>query len=218
MQSNRQNTNVKSTTTEAQIIDQGLRSYMLKVYNYMASGVFLTGIVSLVLFRLSGGYDIQVSANGITGLTGIGQALFASPLMWVVMLAPLGIVFYMSFGIRKMSAAKAQTTFWIFASLMGASLASIFLVYDLIQLSILLYLTGGILNPFCFLLIIPSIVSSTFLSMGTTIILGVLTIIFLFLLTIVHYPLPGIHEHSITFPKLYLTGFFLAIMPNALHP
>ena len=117
MQSNRQNTNVKSTTTEAQIIDQGLRSYMLKVYNYMASGVFLTGIVSLVLFRLSGGYDIQVSANGITGLTGIGQALFASPLMWVVMLAPLGIVFYMSFGIKKMSAAKAQTTFWIFAAL-----------------------------------------------------------------------------------------------------
>ena len=111
MQSNRQNTNVKSTATEAHIIDQGLRSYMLKVYNYMASGVFLTGIVSLVLFRLSGGYDIQVTANGISGLTGIGQALFASPLMWVVMLAPLGIVFYMSFGIRKMSAAKAQTTF-----------------------------------------------------------------------------------------------------------
>ena len=77
MQTNRQNTNIKSTATEAHIIDQGLRSYMLKVYNYMASGVFLTGIVSLVLFRLSGGYDIQVTANGITGLTGIGQALFA---------------------------------------------------------------------------------------------------------------------------------------------
>ena len=95
----------------------------------MASGVFLTGVVSLLLFRLSGGYDIQITSSGITGLTGIGQALFASPLMWVVMLAPLGIVLYMSFGIRKMSAAKAQTTFWIFAALMGASLASIFLVY-----------------------------------------------------------------------------------------
>ena len=90
--------------------------------------------------------------------------------------------------------------------------ASIFLVYDLVQLTALLYLTGGISNPFSILIIIPSIVSSTFLSMGTTIILGVLTIIFLFLLTIVHYPLPGIHEHSITFPKLYLTGFFLAII------
>ena len=63
MQSNRQNTNIKSTATEAHIIDQGLRSYMLKVYNYMASGVFLTGIVSLVLFRLSGGYDIQVTCQ-----------------------------------------------------------------------------------------------------------------------------------------------------------
>ena len=90
--------------------------------------------------------------------------------------------------------------------------ASIFLVYDLIQLSSLLYLTGGISNPFSILMIIPTVVSSTFLSMGTTIILGIITIIFLFLLTIFHYPLPGIHDHSITFPKLYLTGYFLAII------
>ncbi len=90
--------------------------------------------------------------------------------------------------------------------------ASLFLVYDLIQLSILLYLTGGISNPFSILIIIPTIVSSTFLSMGTTIILGILTIIFLFTLTIFHYPLPGLHEHSVTFPKLYLTGYFLAII------
>ena len=90
--------------------------------------------------------------------------------------------------------------------------ASIFLVYDLIQLSSLLYLTGGISNPFSILMIIPTVVSSTLLSMGTTIILGILTIIFLFLLTIFHYPLPGIHDHSITFPKLYLTGYFLAII------
>ena len=137
MEFNRQNTNVKSTVAESHLIDQGLRSYMLKVYNYMASGVFLTGIVSLFLFKLSGGYEIQVTSSGISGLTGIGQALFASPLMWVVMLAPLGIVFYMSFGIRKMSAAKAQTTFWIFAALMGASLASIFLVYTGASLSLI---------------------------------------------------------------------------------
>ena len=90
--------------------------------------------------------------------------------------------------------------------------ASIFLIYDLIQLTSLLYLTGGISNPFSILMIIPTIVSSTFLSMGTTIILGILTIIFLFTLTIFHYPLPGIHDHSITFPKLYLTGYFLAII------
>ena len=90
--------------------------------------------------------------------------------------------------------------------------ASLFLTYDLVQLSILLYLTGGISNPFSILMIIPTIVSSTFLSMGTTIILGFFTIIFLFMLTIFHYPLPGIHDDSNTFPKLYLTGYFIAII------
>ena len=105
---------------------------------------------------------------------------------------------YLQFGIR--------------AILLRDFYASIFLIYDLIQLTSLLYLTGGISNPFSILMIIPTIVSSTFLSMGTTIILGILTIIFLFMLTIFHYPLPGIHDHSITFPKLYLTGYFLAII------
>ena len=90
--------------------------------------------------------------------------------------------------------------------------ASIFLIYDLIQLALLLYLTGGISNPFSILMIVPTIVSSTFLSMGTTIILGFFTIIFLLLLTIFHYPLPGVQDHSITFPKLYLTGYFIAII------
>ena len=90
--------------------------------------------------------------------------------------------------------------------------ASIFLIYDLIQLTGLLYLTGGISNPFSILIIIPAVVSSTFLSMGTTIVLGFLTIVFLFLLTIFHFPLPGIHDHSITFPKLYLIGYLLAII------
>ena len=90
--------------------------------------------------------------------------------------------------------------------------ASFFLAYDLIQLSLLLYLTGGISNPFSILMIIPAIVSSTFLSMGTTIILGALTIIFLFLLTIFHFPLPGIHENAFTFPKYYLIGFFISII------
>ena len=90
--------------------------------------------------------------------------------------------------------------------------ASFFLTYDLIQLTILLYLTGGISNPFSILLIVPAIVSSTFLSVGTTIILGLITLIFLFILTIFHYPLPGIHENSFTFPTYYLVGFFVAII------
>ena len=90
--------------------------------------------------------------------------------------------------------------------------AGLFLLYDLTQLTILLYLTGGIYNPFSILLIVPAIVSSTFLSMGTTIVLGLISIFFLFCLTKFHYPLPGIHDQSITFPTLYVVGYFIAIV------
>ena len=86
--------------------------------------------------------------------------------------------------------------------------ASFFLLYDLIQLSILLYLTGGILNPFSFLLIIPAIVSSTFLSMGTTIILSVITSFMLFLLTHFYLPLPGIEVNTFIVPNFYKFGMF----------
>ena len=122
------------------------------------------------------------------------------PILIAISILFLGFLsnLYLQFGIRSITLRDFY--------------ASVFLVYDLIQLSSLLYLTGGISNPFSILMIIPTVVSSTLLSMGTTIILGILTIIFLFLLTIFHYPLPGIHDHSITFPKLYLTGYFLAII------
>ena len=90
--------------------------------------------------------------------------------------------------------------------------ASFFLIYDLCQLSFLLYLTGGIYNPFSILIIVPAIVSSTFLSMGTTIILVILTVFFLFFLTKFHYPFPGLHDNSFIFPDLYVTGFILSIV------
>ena len=90
--------------------------------------------------------------------------------------------------------------------------SALFLLFDLTQLFFLLYLTGGISNPFSILLIIPTIVSSTFLSLGSTLILGFSTIIFLFLLSVFHYPLPGIHESNFTFPKYFLTGYFIAIL------
>ena len=90
--------------------------------------------------------------------------------------------------------------------------ASLFLFYDLIQLSALLYLTGGILNPFSFLLIIPAIVSSTFLSMGTTIILGFFTTILLFLISYFYFLLPGIQDNTLTFPIFYKIGILVAIL------
>ena len=108
------------------VTDEGLRAYMLKVYNYMATGILMTGIIALITFKMS---VVTASSGSIVGLTQVGNAIYMSGLKWLVMLAPLGIVFYMSFGINKMSAAKAQTTFWIFAALMGLSLSSILLVY-----------------------------------------------------------------------------------------
>ena len=140
MEFNRQNTQSKVTSGETHVIDEGLRAYMLKVYNYMASGVLLTGVISLFLFKLS----VVTSVDGsIIGLTSLGNALYNSSLMWIVMLAPLGVVLYMSFGIRKMSAAKAQGTFWVFAALMGASLSSIFLVYTGASITRVFFITAG---------------------------------------------------------------------------
>tara|TARA_B100000767_G_scaffold182498_1_gene170387 strand:- start:984 stop:2270 length:1287 start_codon:yes stop_codon:yes gene_type:complete len=90
--------------------------------------------------------------------------------------------------------------------------ASFFLLYDLIQLSALLYLTGGILNPFSFLLIIPAIVSSTFLSMGTTIILSVITSFMLFLLTHFYLQLPGMDPSKFIVPNFYKFGILTSIL------
>jgi two-component system sensor histidine kinase RegB len=89
--------------------------------------------------------------------------------------------------------------------------ASIFLIYDLIQLSSLLYLTGGIFNPFSILLIIPAIVSSTFLSMGTTIILGFITSLLLLIISFYHLPLPGEDMNLLHFPDFYKTGIVISI-------
>ena len=136
---NKQTTSVRSSTSEA-IIDQGLRAYMLKVYNYMASGVLLTGFIALAFFKMA---VVSGNEGQIIGLTNFGNTIYASGLKWVIMLAPLAVVFYMSFGIAKMSAAKAQTTFWIFAALMGASLSSIFLLYTGASITRVFFITAG---------------------------------------------------------------------------
>ena len=104
--------------TRAAAYDAGLRKYMLSVYNYMASGVLLTGIVAL-LFAQSG------AVNALFGPTG-GPSLLG----WVAMLAPLGIVFAMSFGQGRFSTGTLQLLFWAYAGLMGVSLSTIFLAYS----------------------------------------------------------------------------------------
>ena len=98
------------------------------------------------------------------------------------------------------------------ATLLKDLYSSSFLMYDIIQLSILLFLTGGIFNPFAILLIVPTIVSSTFLSMGSTIILGSVTIFLLFVLTFFNMPLPGMEEYILSFPNYYVTGILISLI------
>jgi len=102
--------------------------------------------------------------------------------------------------------------FGLKATLLKDFYSSSFLMYDIIQLSILLFLTGGIFNPFAILLIVPTIVSSTFLSMGSTIILGSSTIILLFVLTFFNMPLPGMEEYVLSFPNYYVTGILISLI------
>lgn len=101
-----------SAGASADVRDAGLRSYMLSVYNYMASGVLLTGIVAMLF------------AN-----SGLAAQVLSTPLRWVIMLAPLGFVMVLSFGINRLSTGTAQALYWAFAVVMGLSLSSIFLVY-----------------------------------------------------------------------------------------
>jgi uncharacterized protein len=94
-------------------IDVGLRQYMLRVYNMMALGLALTGGVALLV------------ASSPAAL----QMIFGTPLKWVVMLAPVGLAFFLSMRIHAMKASTAQAVFWLYAALMGASLASVFIVF-----------------------------------------------------------------------------------------
>src|SRR5690606_15305639 len=126
-------TRLAGTDTRAgHVIDEGLRAYMLKVYNLMALGLAITGVAALVTMMMATTNDpasaVATLANGKM-LTNIGVALYGSPLKWVVMLAPLGMVFFLSARIHTMTVSGAQTAFWVFAGLMGLSLSSIFLVF-----------------------------------------------------------------------------------------
>ena len=102
--------------------------------------------------------------------------------------------------------------FKIKASLLKDLYSSSFLVLDIFLLSVLLFLTGGIFNPFSILIIVPTIVSSTFLSMGSTIILGSITIFSLFFLTFFHMPLPGMEEYILSFPDYYVSGILISLI------
>jgi FtsH-binding integral membrane protein len=130
--------NVTARPGTAAVIDQGLRSYMLRVYNYMGLGLVVTGLVAWGLAQMATTAD-RAAAAIVDGsvfqiapglyLTSLGTAIYLSPLQWILMLAPLAFVLVLSFGVQRLSVVAVQGSFWAFAAVMGASLSSIFLVY-----------------------------------------------------------------------------------------
>ncbi len=113
---------------DAAVVDEGLRAYMLRVYNIMASGVALSGIVAYL----------------VATTPFLAQLVYGNAIMhWVVILSPLGLVILLSARIHRMSAFAAQATFWVFAGLMGASLSWVFLVYTDVSIVRVFFITAA---------------------------------------------------------------------------
>ncbi|HET7849147.1 MAG TPA: Bax inhibitor-1/YccA family protein [Pseudolabrys sp.] len=106
-------------------IDAGLRAYMIRVYNYMAAGVALTGVVAWLTYSAA----VQTNAAGQLVLTPFGQAIYGGPLTIVLFLGTLGIVFFMSFRINRLQPSTALGLFMLYAGLLGLMLSSVFLAY-----------------------------------------------------------------------------------------
>jgi FtsH-binding integral membrane protein len=113
-------------------IDEGLRAHMLRVYNYMTIGLLLTGVLAYGTYSLATTSDpalaVATMTNGVM-LTSLGATIYGGIMMWVLILAPLALVFFISFRINSLSVGAAQAIFWVYAALLGVSLSSIFVVY-----------------------------------------------------------------------------------------
>ncbi len=112
-------------------IDAGLRAYMIRVYNYMASGVALTGVLSWLTYQAAGGSAIEVVNGRLTGvgLTGFGHAIYSPGVSIILLLGTLGLVFFLSFRISRLQASTALSLFMLYAGLLGVALSSVFLTY-----------------------------------------------------------------------------------------
>ena len=151
--------------------DAGLRRHMLSIYNYMASGVLLSGIVAL-LFVMSGA----------------AAAVFVTPLRWVVALAPLGFVFAMSFGINRMKTSTVQLLFWGFAIAMGLSLSSLLLVYTGPSIGATFFATAG---AFAGLSLFGYTTKKDLSGFGTFLIMGVVGLLIAMLVNM-FFPMPAL--------------------------
>ena len=118
------------------VVDAGLRAHMLRVYNYMTVGLVLTGVTAWAVATVPAlsALFFQVSASGRLGMTALG---------WIAFLAPLGLVFLLSFGVSRMSVATAQLVFWVYAGLMGVSLSTIFIAYTMSSITQVFFITAA---------------------------------------------------------------------------
>jgi uncharacterized protein len=119
--------------------DQGLRSYMLGIYNHMTVALAISGLVAIGAFMLG----TTAGASGKLALTPFGQAIWVSPLKWVVMLAPLAFTLVLSFRWEKMSMGALLGTFYAFAAAMGLSLSSVFVIYKLGSIAQVFFITAA---------------------------------------------------------------------------
>jgi FtsH-binding integral membrane protein len=135
-----------STAGAVGVVDEGLRAHMLRVYNYMAIGLVITGLAAYGVFSLATTSDqaaaVAQLGNGLF-LTSLGATLYGGPLMWVIIFAPLALVFWLSFRINSMSVGAAQTMFWVYAALLGVSLSSIFMVYTTASITQVFFITAA---------------------------------------------------------------------------
>jgi uncharacterized protein len=130
----------------AAAIDEGLRSYMLRVYNYMGIGLVVTGVVAFWLSSLAITNDPALAVASLpngTMLTQLGATIWSAPLVWILALSPMAFVLVLSFGINKLSVPAAQAVFWAFAAVMGASLSSIFAVYTGASIAKVFFITAA---------------------------------------------------------------------------
>src|SRR5471030_3107439 len=133
---------------DAAAVDAGLRAYMLRIYNYMSIGLAITGLAALGVYMAAVTADPSGAAAkfGNSFLTPFGYAMFVSPLKWLFILAPLGMVFAISAGINRFKPATSQMLFWVFSALMGISLSSIFLVYTHTSIVRVFFITAATLG------------------------------------------------------------------------
>jgi len=148
----------------AQTRDEGLRRYMLGIYNYMASGVLLSGLVALLFSQSS-----------------MAPAVLGGPLRWVLALAPLGFVMAMSFGVNRMQASTLKMLFWAFSVVMGLSLASIFFIYTGPSIALTFFSTAG---AFAGLSLFGYTTKRNLSGMGSFLIMGVIGLVIAMLLNL----------------------------------